>query len=242
MRKLEKSTYLILDQNEFPADLDFDDGAVLLIAKPAGMSSFGVVSRVRRICRARKAGHAGTLDPTASGLLLVLTGKATRLQHQFMDLEKEYQATILLGCVTDTDDLEGRVLRRSPFDFVNRGRIIQLLSTEFLGERLQTPPIYSALKIAGKPAYRRARRGEAVTPQLRYVKLLECEVQAWNPPEVTLRLRCSSGFYVRSLARELGEKLGCGGTLKSLSRTRIGSFHLERALSLDELEARFSLC
>jgi tRNA pseudouridine55 synthase len=237
---LEKTPPRILDQKEFPADLDFNAGTVILIAKPAGMSSFGVVSRVRRICRVRKAGHAGTLDPAATGLLLVLTGGATRLQNRFMTLEKEYLATILLGSVTDTDDLEGRVIQERSWASVEREKVAALLSAEFLGEHLQTPPRYSALKIAGKPAYRRMRRGEEVTPQPRPVKLHQFEIEAWHPPEITLRLRCSSGFYVRSLARELGEKLGCGGTLKSLCRTRIGSYRLEQALSLEELEARLS--
>lgn len=216
-------------------DVDFEAGVALLIDKPFGWSSFKVVHRVKRSCAVRKVGHAGTLDPAATGLLIVLTGRATKQQSIFMGQHKEYRATILLGTETDTWDLAGHLIRQQSADSVSRNEIDQLLKSRFFGEFEQRPPAFSALKIGGQPSYHRARRGEAVELQPRKVTVYDMALLDWSPPEFTVQLLCSSGFYVRALAQEIGQILGCGATLKGLVRTAIGSYRLLEAWSLDEL-------
>ena len=212
-----------------------------MIVKPPGMTSFDVVRQVRRSIGVRKVGHAGTLDPAATGLLILLTGRATRWQSEFMNLEKEYRATILLGVVTNTLDLESEVTERKNVPEIAKNEVSSLLADHFSGEIEQVPPAFSALKRGGVPSYRRARRGEQVTLNPRKVTVHAIDLEAFLLPEITVRLRCSSGFYVRSLARDIGQAIGCGGTLKSLVRTRIGPYHLDDAMSLDELVEELSI-
>lgn len=226
----------LLTRNDPLQGADFEAGIILPVDKPAALSSFDVVHRIRRWCRVRKVGHSGTLDPAATGLLLLLTGKATRQQSSFMRLDKEYLATILLGVETNTWDLDGEIIARRQIPEIRRETIVALLNNQFTGEFEQTPPAFSALKVGGVPSYRLARRGQASTPTPRRVIVHGIELQAWAPPEFTIKLSCSSGFYVRSLAQDVGQSLACGAVLKKLIRTRIGDYRLEDAWRLDELE------
>jgi tRNA pseudouridine55 synthase len=217
---------------------DYEAGVVILIHKPAGLTSFGVVRRIRKLIEVKKVGHAGTLDPAATGLLIVLTGKATRRQQVFMGMDKEYLATIRLGLETTTWDLDGRIVDQKPVPDLQRNQLEILLREKFSGEIQQTPPAYSAIKQNGIPSYRRARKGKEIALKPRIVRVNYAEITDWSPPEFTLRLGCSSGFYVRSLAHDIGESLGCGAVLSRLIRTRIGPYHLENAVELDELAER----
>jgi len=200
------------------------------------MTSFSVVSRLRRWSGVKKIGHCGTLDPAASGLLILLTARATRRQSQFMGLDKEYAARILLGVETDTWDREGKIIAERPVPKLRQAVLEDLLRSRFQGEFGQSPPAYSAIKHEGIPNYRRARRGETVPIRPRRVAVREIEVINFSPPDIDLRIICSSGFYVRSLAHDIGESLGCGAMLNGLIRTRIGNYCLEDAWSLEDLE------
>ncbi len=210
--------------------------------KPAGMTSFSVVHRIRKLIGIRKVGHAGTLDPAATGLLILLTGKATRSQSEFMGLEKEYLATILLGVETTTWDLDGQVTVEKQVPQISKAEITNLLADRFTGEFEQVPPAFSAIKQEGVPSYRRARSGVQVSLKPRKVAVYGIEIEDWSHPEVTIRLRCSSGFYVRSLAHDIGKAFNCGGTLKRLIRTAVGPYKLDDAFGLDELTDKLDLC
>jgi tRNA pseudouridine55 synthase len=239
---LKKETPLPLSRNDEFRGTDFEAGAALLVNKPAGITSFGVVRRVRKFTGVRKVGHCGTLDPAATGLLILLLGKATRHQQKFMGLDKEYLATIRLGLETTTWDLEGEVMREADVPPIDKTGLRELLENRFIGEIEQMPPVYSAIKLNGVPSYKHARRGREVVLKPRSVQLYKVEIESWDPPDFTLRLHCSSGFYVRSLAHDIGEAFGCGGTLKRLVRTRVGSYRLDDALELDDLVKKIQVC
>lgn len=208
--------------------------AVFNLNKPLGMTSFAVVARARRLLHQSKAGHAGTLDPLATGVLLVLTGKATRLSRFFMGRPKEYLATIRLGMETDTCDLEGRTVRECPVPHIGREELERALAG-LIGEIIQVPPAYSAVKIGGQEAYKRARKGEEVEVPPRRVHIDSIELLGYSAPGMSLRVRCSQGTYIRSLARDLGHRLGTCGVLTSLCRTAVGDFRLEHSASLESL-------
>jgi tRNA pseudouridine55 synthase len=238
--KLIEQIPIILKKGDSSAGIDFEAGAAILVDKPAGITSFGVVSRLRRSLKVKKAGHTGTLDPAATGLLILLTGKATRTQAQFMSLDKEYRATVILGIETDTWDLEGEVVSRKQVSALDSESIASIISERFQGELVQTPPVFSAIKINGVPSHRRIRKGQQVKLEPRKVHAYEIKVVDWNIPEITLTVHCSSGFYVRSLAHDLGVTLGCGATLKHLIRTKIGVHSLDDAFKLDDLLEQYS--
>jgi tRNA pseudouridine55 synthase len=216
----------------------FSEGTVLLIDKPYDWTSFDVVRRIRRLVRIKKIGHAGTLDPLATGLLILCTGKYTKKINEYMAREKEYTGTIVLGARTPTYDLESE-----PIDFKEITSIsamdIQQAAAKLTGEIMQVPPIYSAIKKDGKRAYELARRGQEVELQPRKINVYTFET-SYNPPEVNFRIVCSTGTYIRSLAHDLGGILGCGGYLSSLCRTRIGEFLLKDAWKMDEAETRIA--
>jgi len=211
---------------------------VLVVDKPVGLSSHDVVQIIRNGTKIRRAGHTGTLDPRASGVLVVLLGPAVRLSEYVSASEKRYQAVIELGITTDTYDLEGRVMRRSPVE-ISYEEFEEALQG-FIGEFEQKPPAYSAIKIKGEKAYEIARRGEEVDLEPRMIQVHELELLDWDPPEAVIDIQCSSGTYVRSLAHDLGEKLGCGATLTGLRRTKNGSFGLRDAVSLRKLQEAFT--
>ena len=206
----------------------------LNVNKPAGKTSFGVVAQVRRLTGVKRVGHAGTLDPLATGALPVCLGQATRLVEYLSDSTKTYLAGIELGVTTDTYDAEGSVLQRMDCSGVTREQVDTALAT-FLGQTTQTPPRYSAIKLKGRPSYKLARAGIDATPAPRTITIHRILLLDWQPPIVTAEIECARGTYIRSLAQDLGQKLGCGAYLKSLVRTRDSIFNLEDAVTLDQL-------
>jgi tRNA pseudouridine55 synthase len=225
-----------IKKNESLNKVDFEAGTAILINKPAGITSFDVVYRIRKLIGVKKVGHAGTLDPAATGLLILLTGKGTRTQDQFMGLDKEYQATILMGVETTTWDLDGEITGKQAVPELDKTDVERIFSDQFTGEFEQVPPAYSALKVNGIPGYKLARRGRMVNLAPRRVTVQRIEIMDWSWPEFTVKVHCSSGFYVRSLAHDIGAVVGCGGVLKQLVRTRIGPYQLTDAFELDEFE------
>lgn len=212
---------------------------LLLVDKPTGCTSHDVVARCRRILRKKKIGHCGTLDPDATGLLLLTVGKATRLTRFLIRAPKVYTGTIRFGVTTDTYDLQGEIVAERDASGVTDAQIRDGMES-FHGVCLQTPPPYCAKKVGGVKYYELAREGKEVPDKKKEVTIFELEPRADHVPgeDLPFLLSCTSGTYARSIAHELGEKLGCGGTLASLRRTVIGSFRLEDAVELEELEER----
>lgn len=211
---------------------------VLVVDKPVGLTSHDVVQIIRRGTGIRRAGHTGTLDPRASGVLVVLIGPAVRLSEYVSASDKRYQATIRLGSSTDTYDAEGRVTSSASVDSITEKQFEQALG-QFIGEIEQVPPPYSAVKLKGKKAYEMAREGEAVNLEPRLIQVYSLELLEWDPPEAVVDVFCSSGTYVRSLANDLGNSLGCGAHLVGLRRTKSGRFTLRDAVSLRRLQDSF---
>jgi tRNA pseudouridine55 synthase len=209
----------------------------LNIDKPSGITSFDVVRAVRRASGVKRVGHAGTLDPLATGVLPVAVGDATRIIDTLVDASKRYVAQIALGVETDTDDAEGEAVAHAGASDVTASQVAAALAT-FVGEQWQTPPAYSAIKRAGVPAYRAARRGESQALEPRRVTATSLELLAFEDGHCTVKVACSKGFYVRALARDLGRALGVGGHISALRRTAVGPFEVERAVPLDVAVAR----
>ncbi|MEP6984681.1 MAG: tRNA pseudouridine(55) synthase TruB [Chloroflexota bacterium] len=213
-----------------------DISGFLNINKPLNMTSHDVVAKIRRTFKIKKVGHAGTLDPLATGILIICVGNATRLSEYVMHATKHYRARVHLGVTTDTYDAEGAVFQeRDPSH-------IQLVDVEaklgaFLGDIEQMPPMYSAIKQGGQKLYDLARAGQTVERELRPVKIASLKIEDWSPPEFTLDVVCSAGTYIRSLAFDLGEALDVGAHLSGLSRVSSGTFQLENALTLETLFA-----
>jgi len=211
---------------------------VLVVDKPVGMTSHDVVQAIRNGTGLRRAGHTGTLDPRASGVLVILVGPAVRLSEYVSASDKRYQAIIRLGGTTDTYDAEGKVTPSENPVNVTEAQFEEALKT-FVGEIEQTPPAYSAVKVQGRKAYEMARKGEEVDLTPRIITVHHLEVLEWAPPEVVIDVHCSSGTYVRSLANDLGVKLGCGAYLVGLRRTKSGRFSLRDATPLRKLQEAF---
>ncbi|MEA3460154.1 MAG: tRNA pseudouridine(55) synthase TruB [Chloroflexota bacterium] len=211
---------------------------ILVINKPSGMTSHDVVDAVRRLAGIRKVGHAGTLDPIATGVLMICLGQATRVVEHLMDSDKVYEAQLRLGVTTDTHDTQGKVTGTSEVN-VTEEEVRQVLSS-FVGRIQQVPPMYSALKRNGTPLYELARRGVTVKRKPRSVTIHGIELLDWASPQFTVRVICSRGTYIRALARDLGEQLGCGAHLTRLIRLASGRFTLDEAVSLDELAKAFA--
>ncbi len=210
---------------------------VLIVDKPIGMTSHQVVQVIRRGTRIKRAGHTGTLDPRASGVLVILVGPAVRLSQYISAEDKRYQATIKLGEKTDTYDGEGKITGTSEVD-VTHAQFEKALK-EFVGEIEQVPPPYSAVKVKGKHAYDLARKGEEVKLEPRLINVHSLDLLEWNPPEAVIDIHCSSGTYVRSLAYDLGEMLGCGAYLTGLRRIKSGRFTLRNSVPLRKLTEAF---
>lgn len=211
-----------------------DPFGLFVVDKPVGPTSHDVVQTVRRGLDLRRVGHTGTLDPRASGVLLLCLGRATRLSEYLSESPKRYQALIHFGRATDTYDAEGRVVEESGRSPTRRE--IERALEDFLGRQSQQPPAYSAIKIKGEPAYAAARRGEAPELQARQVTMHELVLRRYQPPRLELEVYCSAGTYVRSLAHDLGRAVGTGAYLAELRRTHVGSFGLDRAVPLAEVE------
>lgn len=212
---------------------NFENGRVLLIDKPLQWTSFDVIRKIRNTIKIKKVGHAGTLDPLATGLLIVCTGKFTKKINEYMAQEKEYTGTITLGAVTPTYDLESEPVNFMSLDEISED-LIRETTKQFTGEILQTPPIHSAIKQKGKPVYLLARKGIDVILEPRKITIKEFEITNIEMPVISFRVVCTTGTYIRSLANDFGNALGCGGYLSKLRRTRIGNFLVEDAISMEE--------
>lgn len=211
-----------------------DNGGILLIDKPYQWTSFDVVNKLRYRLKIKKIGHAGTLDPLATGLLIVCTGRMTKRIAGFMDLEKEYTGRFVLGKTTPSHDLETEVSEGRDTSALTEARIHEV-ATSLTGTLQQLPPAHSAIRIGGKRAYQLARRGEEVELKHREVQVKTFEITSIQLPEVGFRIVCSKGTYIRSLARDFGEALGVGAYVTNLCRTRIGGYRLEDAQTVDQV-------
>jgi tRNA pseudouridine55 synthase len=214
----------------------FERGQVLLIDKPLDWTSFDVVRKLRRLARTKKVGHAGTLDPLATGLLILCTGKFTKRINEYMAQEKEYTGTVTLGAVTPTYDLESRPVSFGDYSGVTLSQVEEVIAARFTGAIMQVPPAHSAIKVDGKRVYELARKGKEVKLEPRPVTILAFDITEFRLPERALRVVCSTGTYIRSLANDLGSALGCGGYLSGLRRTRIGAFRVEEAMTVEGAE------
>jgi tRNA pseudouridine55 synthase len=213
----------------------YADGKVILINKPLHWTSFDVVRKLRSLIQIKKIGHAGTLDPLATGLLIVCTGKFTKKINEYMAQEKEYTGSITLGAVTPTYDLESLPEQPKDFSFVTN-KMLQTATQQFIGDIEQLPPIFSAIKKDGVALYELARRGEEVELKPRPIHIKSFEITAVKLPVVHFKVICGTGTYIRSLANDYGAVLGCGGYLSSLCRTRLGEFQNKDAMEMDDFE------
>lgn len=209
------------------------------INKPSNITSMEVVRRVKRSSGIKKVGHGGTLDPLATGVIPIFLGPATRMMEYVLDTSKVYRATIEFGVTTDTYDSTGKVTEKSDCSGLSRSEIVSALK-QFHGEITQIPPMYSALKLNGKRLYELARKGVHVDRKPRPVKVYYSELGQWNPPYANIKIHCGRGFYMRSLAHDLGQIVGCGAHLKSLERLKVGPFILKEASSIEKVERSFS--
>lgn len=215
----------------------FEEGQVLLIDKPIEWTSFDVIHKIRKLINVRKVGHAGTLDPLATGLLIVCTGKFTKTINEFMALEKEYTGTFTLGATTPTYDLESKPENFKPAESIDRKAIDEAVKL-FAGEILQVPPAHSAIKVDGKRSYELARKGKEVRSEPRKITIKEFEITNVKMPVVHFRVVCTTGTYIRSLAYDYGQALGCGAYLSALRRTRIGACKVEDAYTIEQFEKK----
>jgi tRNA pseudouridine55 synthase len=208
---------------------------ILIIDKPAGISSAKAVSKVKWLLKAKKVGHAGTLDPFATGLLICCINQATKLAEKFLHGNKIYQATLRLGIETDTQDLTGNIISQTEVPEISSEQIAEVFKS-FEGETDQIPPAYSALKHQGVPLYKLARRGIAVEKPARKITIFSMEIDEISLPEIRFTTKCSSGTYIRTLAADIGKKLGCGAHLIELRRIESSNFHISQAIDLQDLE------
>lgn len=207
---------------------------VLIVNKPDGWTSHDVVMRVRSVFGIKKVGHAGTLDPHATGVLPILIGKGTKIAQYLLNWDKEYLAVLQLGQKTDTQDAWGTVLEDVTCNALSEDDV-RLAFKHFNGTIQQVPPMYSAVKVGGQPLYKKARKGQTVERQAKAVIIHDLEIQRMDLPEVSFRVACSKGTYVRTLCEDIGDRLGVGGHLKWLQRSRVGPLHLEQALNMESL-------
>lgn len=219
--------------------MDFISGETIVVDKPLGWTSFDAVKRLRGAIQRRlnmkrfKVGHAGTLDPLATGVLIICTGRATRRIAELQEGMKEYVAEVTFGATTPSYDLEKEIDATFPWEHITREGIEAVLP-RFIGHVMQVPPVFSAVKIDGKRAYNYARRGKEVEIKAKPLEIREMEILDWQAPKLTLRVLCSKGTYIRALARDLGEALQSGAHLTALRRTRVGECRIENALSIDQ--------
>lgn len=206
---------------------------ILIVNKPTGMTSHDVVNAVRRLAQTRRVGHTGTLDPLATGVLVLLIGPATRLAQYISGDNKRYRATLRLGEATTTYDAEGEVVERHPMTATRAD--VEAALTQFMGDIEQIPPMYSAVKVGGEKLYKLARQGKEIDRKPRAITIHQLSVLDWSPPDVTIEVACSAGTYIRSLAHDLGQVLGCGAHLVALTRTAAGGFALAQSHTLEAL-------
>lgn len=209
---------------------------VLLVDKPKGLTSHDVVYHLRRKLQIKKIGHAGTLDPMATGVLVMLIGKATRISQYLMSVDKVYEGEATLGVVTDSQDAEGEIMSTQPVPELTEARVREVMKG-FLGDQYQTPPMHSAIKIGGVPLYKLARKGEEVEREPRFIRIAAFNLLSFATPKITFDLHCTKGTYVRTVASDLGQKLDCGAHLSALRRTGSGKFTIGQCLPLEQIEA-----
>ncbi len=229
---------MITNKSDDLSHIDYTNGEVLLIDKEKGKSSFSIVYRVRKIVNIKKIGHAGTLDPAATGLLIVCIGrKQTKNIYKYQNLEKTYSGTIELGKTTPSMDGETECSEKKDYSFVTE-ELIEATRKNFIGESKQVPPMYSALKQNGKRLYKLARKGMEVKREPRDIIIYDFKITRIELPEIDFEIKCSKGTYIRVIANDFGEKLNCGGYLKLLRREAIGEYNVKDALTVDEFQKR----
>ena len=213
---------------------DFD--GILLIDKHAGCTSHDIVSMVRRRLGIRSVGHAGTLDPMATGLLVILVGRATKVSQYLMSLDKVYEGSFILGVETNTQDSEGEVMKTSPVPDISAEELHKYMKA-FIGDQYQTPPMFSAKKVNGVPLYKMARKGEEVERQPRFIRVSRFDLLGFDSPRADFLLHCSKGTYVRTICSDLGAKIGCGAHMCALRRTESNKFSVKDAITIAQLDA-----
>lgn len=219
---------------------NFAEGEILNIYKPAEVTSFRVVKIIRGLAGVKKVGHAGTLDPFAKGVLLICTGKATKKVSQLMNLQKEYICQLKLGIETDTDDRTGKIINSRPVPELTLQEF-ETICQQFIGEIPQIPPMYSAKKIGGKRLYKIARQGQVIERRPAIVTIHSIDILNFHVSEITMKVACSKGTYVRSLARDIGIQIGCGAHVQSLTRTKIGDYLIENSITLERFKEHIEI-
>lgn len=209
---------------------------ILLVDKPQGITSHDVVDRLRRKLKMKRIGHAGTLDPMATGLLIMLIGKATKVSQYLISLDKSYEGTICFGIETDSHDADGEIVTEIPVPGDLTEERLREEMKSFLGDQYQTPPMFSAKKVGGVPLYKLARKGKTIEREPRFIRINSLDLLAWESPEAKFQMSSSKGTYVRTLVHDLGQKVGCGAHLNELRRTHIDRFDLKDAKTLEILE------
>jgi tRNA pseudouridine55 synthase len=212
-----------------------EPAGILLVDKPQGITSHDVVARMRRVLRMKKIGHAGTLDPMATGLLLILVGKATKVSQFLMSMDKEYTGTVMLGVETDSQDADGEVVAEKPVPELTEADLLEQIKS-FMGDQYQTPPMFSAKKVNGQKLYKLARAGKTIDREARVIHVSRFDLLKFELPKVSFIIGSSKGAYIRTIAHDLGERLGCGGHLCELRRTAVGQFRIENADTLEAIE------
>lgn len=207
---------------------------IILINKPDGMTSHDVVACVRKKFKMRRVGHAGTLDPLATGVLVILLGKATKLFNKFVTFDKAYRATLILGTTTSSADTQGKIIKQLPYNHITPGQVEDTFKT-FTGDIEQIPPMVSAVKMGGRKLYQLARKGIEVEREPRQIRIDCLRMEAFHPPKVRFYLECSKGTYVRQLAEDVGKALGCGACISQIQRTKVGKFGIEDTVTIEDL-------
>ena len=208
---------------------------LLLVDKPSGPTSHDIVAKIRRRFKIKKVGHGGTLDPMATGLLLILVGKGTKLSQHLMGFDKIYEGDICLGKTTDSQDADGQILSENDASHITREMLTDEMK-KMLGDQMQTPPMVSAVKINGVPLYKMARKGKTIEREPKLIHIYNFDLLDFTSPVGTFRVKCSKGTYVRTLCADIGDTLGCGAHLQRLRRTHIGAMSIENAITMDTLE------
>ena len=230
---------IITNQTASLSDVDFSEGEIILIDKPSGPTSFQIVSKIRKITGVKKVGHSGTLDPKASGLMIVCTGKKTKEMDNFIGLNKTYSGIIRLGLTSPSMDTETECSKIPLPDDIDLKKILQARDN-FLGEIEQTPPMYSAVKVGGKKLYNLARKGKSIEREPRRIFIEKFDITKIALPDINFTITCSKGTFIRVIADDFGKKLNTGGVLVELRRTGIGDFHVDEALSISSFATQFS--
>ncbi len=230
---------MITNQTKNLKDLDYLSGQVILIDKPVDWTSFDVVAKIRSLIKIKKVGHAGTLDPLATGLLIICTGKRTKDISDYQNLKKTYTGKIILGKISPSMDLATEISEKQLPENLTEEKILSVRN-KFLGKIEQVPPMYSAIKKNGKALYKLARKGKEVEREPREVEIYSFDITKINLPDIHFEITCSKGTYVRVIANDFGEELGCGGVLSSLRRTGIGEYKVDDAYTIDEFSSMFN--